>query len=187
MAPFPDGKRFAFTVIDNTDVATVENVAPVYALLERLGMRTTKTVWPLRYADGESNFASSQTLDDPEYLAFNLDLQRRGFEIASHGATMESSARDRTLAGLERMRSTFGGYPIVHANHANNRENLYWGSDRLDDALVRAAYRLTIRGPDNFEGHVEASPYWWGDVARQRIPYVRNLNDKPPDVPTINP
>src|SRR5262249_36944313 len=76
---------------------------------------------------------------------------------------------------------------IVHANHANNRENLYWGSDRLDDALVRAAYRLTIRGPDNFEGHVEASPYWWGDVARQRIRYVRNLTYETLDVASINP
>jgi len=33
---FPYGKRFAFTVLDDTDVATVQNVAPVYALLERL-------------------------------------------------------------------------------------------------------------------------------------------------------
>jgi hypothetical protein len=186
MSRFPDGKRFAFTIIDDTDVATVENVAPMYRLLERLGMRTTKTVWPLAYTGGSSDFVSSQTLEDPEYLAFVMDLQRRGFEIASHGATMESSERDRTLLGLERMRERFGSYPAVHANHANNRENLYWGPARVDDPLVRSLYKLALRGPRTYEGHVEGSPYWWGDVARERIRYVRNLTFDSLDVASIN-
>ena len=41
---FPGVKRFAFTVFDDTDHATVRNTAPVYALLEELGI-TTKSVW----------------------------------------------------------------------------------------------------------------------------------------------
>jgi len=184
---FPHGKRFAFTVIDDTDVATVSNVGPIYDLLEQLGMRTTKTVWPLRCPEGSRDFGNSQTLEDPDYLAFNLDLQRRGFEIASHGATMESSNRERTILGLERMRSTFGKYPIVHANHANNRENLYWGSARIDNILVRAIYRLFLRGPDGFEGHVENSSYWWGDIANSHVRYVRNLTFDTLDVTRVNP
>src|SRR5690348_13308057 len=141
---FPNGKQFAFTIIDDTDVATVENVGPIYRLLEELGMRTTKTVWPFRCPDESTDFAGSQTLEDPEYVEFVLDLQRRGFEIASHGATMESSNRQRTLLGLERMRTTFGAYPIVHANHANNRENLYWGTARVDNPVVRTLYRRAM-------------------------------------------
>jgi hypothetical protein len=187
MPQFPDGKRFAFTIIDDTDVATVENVAPMYRLLEQLGMRTTKTVWPLRCPERSSDFDSSQTLEDPDYLAFVLDLQRRGFEIASHGATMESSERERTLHGLEIMRATFGADPVVYANHANNRENLYWGSARLDDPLVRALYRLAIGGRGLFEGHVEGSRYWWGDLAKARIRYVRNLTFVTANVARINP
>jgi hypothetical protein len=185
--PFPDGKRFAFTIIDDTDVATVDNVAPIYRLLERLGMRTTKTVWPLPCPEGSRDYVGSQTLEDPPYHAFVVDLQRRGFEIASHGATMESSERERTLRGLERMRSTFGTYPAVHANHANNRENLYWGTARVDAAPVRAIYRLGLHGPDAFHGHVEGSPYWWGDVARAHVRYVRNLTFTRLDISTINP
>jgi hypothetical protein len=42
-AEFPGGKCFAFTIFDDTDVATVENIRPIYLLLEDLGMRTTKT------------------------------------------------------------------------------------------------------------------------------------------------
>jgi hypothetical protein len=187
MLHFPDGRRFAFTIIDDTDVATVDNVTPMYRLLERLGMRTTKTVWPLEYREHGSDFSSSQTLDDPAYRAFVVDLQRRGFEIASHGATMESSERTRTLRGWDTMRETFGAYPIVHANHANNRENLYWGSARVDDPLVRWLYRLALRDPDGFEGHVAGSPYWWGDVAQAHVRYVRNLTFESLDVSRINP
>ena len=184
---FPGGKRFAFTVIDDTDVATVENIRPLYRLLERLGLRTTKTVWPLACPEGSPDFGSSETLDDPAYRDFVLDLQRRGFEIASHGATMESSDRGRTLRGFERMKSTFGAYPAVHANHANNREGLYWGSARVDLPLVRAVYRRILRERDDFEGHVEGSPYWWGDIARERVRYVRNLTFETLDVAAINP
>ena len=184
---FPGGRRFAFTIIDDTDVATVENVAPIYRLLEQLGMRTTKTVWPMRCPEGSRDFASSETLEDSGYRAFAMDLQRRGFEIASHGATMESSERERTLRGLEKMRATFGAYPTVHANHANNREGLYWGTARIDDVLVRRAYGLLLGDGDLFEGHVEDSPYWWGDVARSHIRYVRNLTFECLDVASINP
>ena len=187
MTGFPDGKRFAFTIIDDTDVATVESVAPVYRLLEDLGMRTTKTVWPLACPEGSPNFDTSQTLEDEPYREFVLDLQRRGFEIASHGATMESSRRERTARGLEIMRATFGAYPAVYANHSSNRENLYWGSARVDDPLVRAVYRLLIPDPDGYLGHVEGSAYWWGDLAKAHVQYVRNLTYETLDVTSVNP
>ncbi|HEV8196341.1 MAG TPA: hypothetical protein VGP87_06850, partial [Gemmatimonadales bacterium] len=78
-------------------MATVENLRPVYRLLEDLGMRITKTAWPFRCPEGSRNFSSSETLEDDAYREFILDLSRHGFEIASHGATMESSFRGRTL------------------------------------------------------------------------------------------
>jgi len=187
MTRFPEGKRFAFTILDDTDVATVANITPIYRLLEDLGMRTTKTVWPLPSPVNVSNFESSQTLADREYREFVVDLQRRGFEIASHGATMESSPRDQTLRGMEIMRETFGAYPTVHANHAGNRENLYWGAARIDHPIARAVYRRLIPDPNAYQGHVEGSPYWWGDIARERIQYVRNLTYDTLEVARINP
>ncbi len=98
---FPAGRRFAFTIMDDTDVATVANVTPMYRLLEDLGFRTTKTVWPVGCPEGSPDFGTSETLEDPDYLEFILDLQRRGFEIAYHGATMESSTRERTARAYE--------------------------------------------------------------------------------------
>ena len=185
---FPGGARFAFTVMDDTDVATVDNIRPVYRFIESLGMRTTKTVWPVGCAEGSKNFWLSETMDDPHYCEFVADLQRRGFEIAFHCATMESSARERTALALRRFRAVFGGPPRVHANHAFNRENLYWGAARFDDPLVRMFCRLATREPANFyQGHCTGSPYWWGDLCLEQIDYVRNLTFSEINVLRVNP
>jgi hypothetical protein len=185
---YPDGKKFAFAIIDDTDVATVANVRPVYRLLERLGMRVTKTVWPLGCPEGSPKFQSSETLEDPDYRAFVVDLQRRGFEVTWHGATMESSTRDRTLRGLDCFRQVFGSYPRLHANHAYNRENLYWGASRIDAWLLKSVYgRLDEVPADHYQGHVEGSPFWWGDLCARHISYCRNLNFNEINLARINP
>lgn len=185
---FPDGKAFAFTILDDTDVATVENVRPVYRLLEDLGFRTTKTVWPVGCPEGSKNFFLSETMEDPEYRKFVIDLERRGFEVTWHGATMESSVRSRTLAGLEAFREMLGHFPRVHVNHSFNRENIYWGADRIDVPLLRRLYaRITKTPIGYYEGHVEDSDYWWGDRCRQHIEYARNLTFNEVNLLRVNP
>jgi hypothetical protein len=185
---FPEGRRFAFTIMDDTDVATIANVGPIYRLLADLGMRTTKTVWPVDCPEGSKNFSSSSTLDDPEYLEFVLNLQRAGFEIAYHGATMESSSRERTARAIDRFVSVFGTPPRVYANHAHNRENLYWGVDRIDDAILKFLYRQLPGQPlDQYQGHRPGSPWWWGDIASEHLRYVRNLTFNEIDLRRINP
>jgi hypothetical protein len=185
---FPGGRPFAFTILDDTDVATVENVAPVYRLLETLGMRTTKTVWPLACPEGSRDFASSETLEDPAYLDFVLDLRARGFEITWHGATMESSLRWRTEQGLERFRALFGEYPRIHANHALNRENLYWGAERVDVPLLKALVQRTLpTAPGWYQGHREGSPFAWGDLCERHVDYVRNLTFDEANLFRVNP
>ena len=188
MFPFPDGKRFAFTILDDTDVGTVSNLRPMYELLDSLGMKATKTVWPMSCPEGSRNFSLSQTLDDPDYLAFVLDLQSRGFEIASHGATMESSSRERTRGGLEKFEAIFGGPPKVYANHAENRECLYWGPRRIDLPFLGRLYcGVTGIPPEHYVGHVEGSEYFWGDLCVERITYVRNLTFSNINTAAVNP
>lgn len=175
MTFLPAGKRFAFSVLDDTDDATLENVEPIYAMLRDLGFRTTKTVWPLDCPEGSRDFFAAETLQDKAYLRFVHELAEAGFEVASHGATMESSPRERTLEGLEFLRGEFGRYPRLFCNHGQNRENLYWGSRRFQTAPLRALSRLAMRQHDVFEGEQEGSRYFWGDVCRDVIQYVRNF------------
>jgi hypothetical protein len=186
---FPNGKRFAFTIIDDTDCATVANVRPVYELLHELGMRTTKTIWPLPGHHPDDINDPAQPVTDPEYVSFLRDLQSWGFEIALHNVRSYSSTRAEIERGLDAFRQMVGHRPRVHANHMFNRDDLYWGAARLDLGLLGWAYRrlrAQRKQPDS-EGHIERSPYFWGDLCRQRIDYVRGFTFPEINVLNLNP
>lgn len=175
-ARFPEGRDFAFTILDDTDDSTLENVRPVYERLHELGLRTTKTVWPMDCPEGSRIFFAADTLQRREYLEFTQQLATWGFEIASHGATMESSRRERVEAGLAFLLREFGEIPRLHANHAFNRESVYWGSDRFQTpALRRMLTWLGLHEEGQFEGVVEGSEYFCGDLFLEHFQYVRNL------------
>jgi hypothetical protein len=171
---WPEGKSFAFTVFDDTDHATIENVKPVYDFLAALGMRTTKSVWPLA-AKGTPRIPGA-TCEEPEYLKWVLRLKEQGFEIGYHNASNETSNRERTRAALDRFRELFGDDPATMANHSDNREGIYWGSARFS-GLPKKIYNLALRGKNNgyFRGHIEGDPLFWGDLCKERIRYVRNF------------
>jgi len=171
---WPAGKRFAFTIFDDTDLATPDNVIEVYALLADLGFRTTKSVWPIT-APGEPPIGGS-TCEDSMYLAWLRRLQSQGFEIGYHLASHHTSARADTERGLARFRELFGHDPISMANHAGCDEGIYWGDARLEGAS-RLLYDVLTRNKrrNMFRGHVEGDPLFWGDLCRERIRYVRNF------------
>ena len=186
---FPGGRRFAFSILDDTDDSTLENVRPVYDRLRDYGLRTTKTVWPLDCPEGSRNYFAADTLQRSGYLSFVQELVRDGFELAFHGATMESSHRERTLRGLEFLEREFGHRPRLYANHGENRENLYWGAERFRTPALRALLkRLQRRHPPGwFAGEVEGSPYFWGDACRETFRYVRNFTFRGLNVLAVNP
>jgi len=155
----------------------VENARPVYDLLTELGFRTTKTAWPLDCPEGSQLYFAGQTLADPEYLAFVRELVAKGFEVAYHGATMESSTRDRTERGLRAFSALLGVSPTIYCNHGQNLENVYWGAARYRAPAIRipiAVAERLLRRP-RYEGHVPESPYFWGDLCRQQFRFVRNF------------
>lgn len=174
---FPGRARFAFTILDDTDDATVENVQPVYDLLTELGFRTTKTAWPLDCPEGSRLYLAGETLADAEYLALVRDLVAKGFEVAYHGATMESSTRDRTERGLRAFSSLLGVTPKIYCNHGQNLENVYWGAARYRAAPIRIPIALVERllGRPQYFGHVPGSPYFWGDLCQAQFRFVRNF------------
>ena len=172
---WPEGKDFAFTVFDDTDWGTVENLAPVYALLNDLGFKTTKSVWPLD--NDVTNKKEGATCEDPEYLKWLLELQSKGFEIGYHLASFGPSKRDRTIEGLEKFKELFGHYPYTMANHNMNTEGLYWGSSRLSFALTKLIYNASTKFAKNnlWKGDDPNSPFFWGDLALEKIKYQRNF------------
>lgn len=187
MGRFPDHCQFAFTIFDDTDFSTVGNTRPVYELLTDLGIRTTKSVWPLPSVP-ESPI-QGETLQDPDYLRFVLGLKQRGFEIALHNVRNFDSPRDTICSGLEEFRARIGEYPRTHTNHAENRDNLYWGAERMSIALLRLALRIadTARSRPSSKGHIAGSSYFWGDICRRHLSYVRSFSFREINLDRVNP
>jgi len=171
---WPDGKAFAFTIFDDTDLATLERVVPVYSFLEEIGLRTTKSVWPLR--GDEAPRIDGVTCEDPEYAAWTLELQRRGFEIGYHGASNVTAPRALAMRSLSRFNELYGHPPRSMANHSGCAEGIYWGPDRVSGAH-RLLYNLLtrFRNVGVHRGHVEGDPLFWGDLCREQVEYVRNF------------
>jgi hypothetical protein len=174
MPAWPENKHFAFTVFDDTDSQTRANGEPVYRLLEDLGFRTTKSVWPSAPTSVTSDPGS--TCADPDYRAWVERLAASGFEIGFHMATSHTSPRAATIAGLDKFAAYFGGYPRSMANHYFSDENIYFGDARLS-GVYRIAYNLLtgFRNCGRFRGHIEGDPLFWGDICRDHIRYVRNF------------
>lgn len=185
---WPDGHRAAFAVFDDTDNTTMENGPPVYDLLDEFDVRVTKSVWPI--APAGPPLVGGSTLDDDEYRDWVLGLQTRGHEIGFHNATDHPSVRSDTIRALDRFEEVFGCPPRVGADHAGNREALYWGSRRLTGWRSHAyagAQKVMRPNRPTFSGEDPRSDYFWADVCRERITYWRNFCFDEVDLLRVSP
>jgi hypothetical protein len=171
---WPDGKTFAFTVFDDPDFQSLERGVPVYSLLEDLGFRTTRGVWPLASPVGDASYGI--TCDDPGAVPWLKHLQDAGFEMGLHNVSTHTSSRDRTIAGLDRFRELFGHDPVTMSQHYLCDESVYWGAGRVSGAH-KVVYTACTLGKkiNRFHGHTPGHQYFWGDLCRSRIRYMRNF------------
>lgn len=168
---WPNNKSFAFTIFDDTDNAKLEDVKLVYDFLLSLGIRTTKSVW-VNEPENKPRIGGAN-LSDPDYCDYVKQLHDRGVEIGLHNVSADHNTREKTEIGFERFREIFGQYPTSFANHADNKENIYWGSKRLS-GVFRAVYSK-FSAQRSFSGEDKNSPYFWGDMSKERIRYTRNF------------
>lgn len=109
---WPNGKKFAFTIIDDTDNATVQNIKPIYEFLDTLGFLTTKTIWAYPSRD----HFYGDTLQDKEYVDFLNWLLTEGFEIASHGVGSGKFTREEIIQGFDEFKNKLNFIPSMHVN-----------------------------------------------------------------------
>lgn len=165
-------KKFAFTIVDDTDGATVENIKPIYDYLYQKGMLTTKTVWvypPRDYFPGES-------LENSEYCAYVKNLKEKGFEIALHDAGSGEFSGTEIRAALEKFKNIFGDYPKMNINHGDNPSGMYWCGKRFS-APVAKMYDFYKKKKGTFvesKGDVPESASFWGGACKEHIKYIRN-------------
>ncbi|MFA6216036.1 MAG: hypothetical protein WDL87_00060 [Candidatus Omnitrophota bacterium] len=176
VSPYPDGLNFAFTVTDDPDGAKLEKVKVVYDTLDKLGFKTTIACWVFKPKDLEAmpdqmEQQESATLEDAAYLKFIKYFQKKGFEIALHTVTSGHDTSDVTRRGYERFKEVIGCYPKINIMHSKNKENIYWGRNISSNALWR--YLVSMYSKIDFSGEDRKSPYFWGDICREKTKYLR--------------
>lgn len=176
VSPYPDGKNFAFTITDDPDGIKLEKVKPIYEYLNSLGLKTTIACWVYKPKDISGNpdpeeQLKSETLENPEYLKFLKEYQRKGFEIALHTATAGNDKRDETIKGYERLKQIFGDYPKINIMHSKNLENIYWGKNVFSNRILK--FLTSLYDNRDYNGEDSGSSYFWGDACKERTKYVR--------------
>ncbi len=176
--------KFIFTIIDDTDDAYFESIKPVYDILIKNGLRTTKTIWVEPVKDNK--YSKGHCLKDKSYRNFIIDLKSKGFEIALHNVGSGDYKREKIIKGLEIYKDVLGEYPNIHINHSYNKDNIYCGPKRFSfpfNIFVKYFYSKY----NNFYGEVIDSPYYWGDIHKKIINYSRNYELDDINTLKINP
>ena len=161
---WPENKKFAFTVVDDTDNSTIENIKPVYDFLFSHEIKTTKTVWVY---PSKNKYSGGYLLDD-EYLDFILDLGGKGYEIGLHNVGSGEFNRVEIINGLKIYNQKLGTDSNIQINHASNPDNIYWGSDRYQ-LFLRSIINFLYKEKRTFYGTNINSNYFWGDYCKKRL------------------
>lgn len=164
-----EGKDFIFTIFDDTDRATLENIKPVYDFLSEKGLKTTKSIFVL---EPKNNFDYEEvTLEDKNYLNYLQNLEKKGFEIAYHGAGNGNYTKEEINKAINVFKKAFKNPSKIYVNHDHNLNNIYWGSKRFSFPF-NFLYRMIDR--TKFEGDTKRSPNYWGDICKKEFKYIRN-------------
>lgn len=130
-------------------------------------IKATKSVWIYPPRDD----FTGECLKDTKYLEFIRLLQHRGFEIALHGVGSGEFTRNEIIKGINTFNQLIGHYPYLRANHGRNYDSIYWGYKRFVPPLSWI-YRLYQK--QAYLGDDINSDYYWGDLSKKHIKYMRN-------------
>jgi hypothetical protein len=183
--PFPPERDCAVAITDDTDGFQFATVDPVYALLDSLGLRVTKTVWVFDHA-GADAATVGPSLEDPAYRTWVARRADAGHEIALHSPSCGDDDRNAVLLAHDRLERTLGVRPRIETFHGRNREALYRGGRRAPSAPGAGACGAAGGGPAS-EGHVLESEFYWLDEARRLVRYVRSYTTGGVNTLALNP
>lgn len=180
----PKGKKFIFTIIDDTDDSYTQNIKPIYDLLYKNNLRTTKTVWVKKVRD--LGISKGDSLENKKYRDFVKELKRKKFEIGLHNVGSGSFNRNEIKEGLEQFKNIIGEYPSIHVNHSYNPDNIYSGSNRFSFPL-NIFIKIFYSKYNKFYGDDKSSEHFWGDLHKKHVKYSRNYEIDDINVLKANP
>ncbi|MBN1508286.1 MAG: hypothetical protein JW955_15670 [Sedimentisphaerales bacterium] len=186
----PHPYKAGFCITDDTDAATFEQVKAVYDFLLVKEFRTTKTVWAFRpmFRCGIPPVPDSAlrgiTLEDTKYLDYCRQLHDNGFEVCLHGASAGNNTREYTLKALDLLERRFGRCDTFIC-HAKNADNPYWEDKVTSLPILHRLLKWYSR--HRCSGEIELSPFFWGDLCKERINQVRLFRTRSINTLKANP
>ncbi len=186
---FPAPFDAAVAVSDDPDNSTLASFKAMYDFLASIGFPTTRAMWPFEREEYTGTPPlpiefSAPLLTDPACLDYCRKLREAGFEICLHGASCGNNSRERTIAALDFFDGALGASPVF-VFHSKNAENLYWDAAVASGRIGRALLGLYTR--NRCFGEVPESRYFWGDVCRERVGFVRMFRTRRLDTLAENP
>jgi hypothetical protein len=179
---WPDNKKFAFTIIDDTDNSTLENAPLIYDYLISNKVFTTKSVWVRPgLSDEIYSYVDGETLENTNYFNWVKEIQIKGVEICLHSMSWSSSTREQIISGFSFFEENFGNSKIlIQHNDIKVNESIYWGSKRLVfplNLIFDCVSWFNPKGVNSniYQGEIEKSIYFWGDICKKKIKYIRNF------------
>jgi hypothetical protein len=134
------------------------------------------------------SFNYGTTCENKDYLAYIQELHKRGFEIALHGVSGGNDYREETAAGYKKFEQLFGEYPKINIMHSNNLENVYWGTKVIESELLRKIIGIFHKRANwPYSGEDPKSPFFWGDILKEKTKYVRLLGTSDINTLKFNP
>ena len=179
---WPNNKKFAFTIIDDTDNSTLDNAPLIYDYLIQNKIFTTKSVWVKDGIDSEDYVSvNGETLSNIKYFDWVKKIKSLGVEICLHSMSWSSSTREEIISGFNFFEAEFGKSKVlIQHNDIKDNESIYWGSKRLAFPLNIIFELFSYFNPKGvksniYQGENESSPFFWGDICKEKVDYIRNF------------
>ncbi len=182
--------KAGFTITDDTDAATLQQVKAVYDFLLEKNFRITKTVWafpptePCGIPATPDSTLRGVTLQNEQYLEYIKKLDSNGFEISLHSATAGNNSRQNLLEAFKLNEKLFNKSRTFIC-HSKNAENIYWEEKTTN--LFPFRQLLAFLSKNKNYGEVESSKYFWGDICKEKIDYIRLLRVRDTNTLKQNP
>ncbi|MBN1602167.1 MAG: hypothetical protein JW915_11190 [Chitinispirillaceae bacterium] len=184
-APYSAG----IAITDDPDNGTFANFKTIYDLLSDLKLPTTRAMWiydamePTGTPSLPIKFFSS-LLTEKRCLDYCKKLHSEGFEFCLHGASSGNNKREYTIAALDYLEREIGASETFIC-HSKNAENIYWEDKCIPLSILKPLVRMYSK--NSCYGEIEHSPYFWGDVCRNRIEYIRLFRTRMVNTLAFNP
>lgn len=185
----PLSYRAGIAIADDPDNGTFKAFRKVYDFLLDLRFPTTRAMWvyPNEQKTGIPNLDArfyAPLLTEKKCLDYCRKLHEHGFEICLHGASSGNNPREKTIEALHYLENNISGC-TSYICHSKNAENLYWDTKVAHLKILQ--YLLGLYTSNHCFGEISCSPYFWGDVCREKIKYIRLFRTRSLNTLAFNP